>query len=121
MGQSFRIGLELIGTGTTVRLDKNLKSDLEELLKLADRKRNQIENREYKHVQAVNKFANGDWTGAAEIWEEILVDHPTDVQALKFGHDCFFYLGKQLQIKDSIARVLPIWRQSSLPLKRFEY
>ena len=118
MGRSFQIGLELIGTGNTIRLDKQLKSDLEALIQLANKKKQQIEDREYKHVEAINRFALGDWSGAAEIWEEILVEHPTDLQALKFVHDAFFYLGRQSQIRDSIARVLPVWKQSSLPLKR---
>ena len=107
-----------MGTRNSIRKDDNLKADLEQLVKLADQKRHQIEDREYKHVQAVNKFAHGDWCQAADIWEDILIDHPTDIQALKFGHDCFFYMGRQAQIHDSIARVLPVWRIRSLPLKR---
>ena len=119
MGRSFRLGLELIGTGTSIRLDQDLNSELQALQQLADKKRDQIEDREYKHVKAVNRFALGDWSGATDIWEDILVDHPTDLQAMKFVHDAYFYLGKQSQIRDSIARVLPVWQQSSLPLKRF--
>ncbi|XP_016130136.1 tetratricopeptide repeat protein 38-like [Sinocyclocheilus grahami] len=47
---------------------------------------------------------------ACEIWEGILVDHPTDMLALKFAHDGFFYLGEQTQMRDSAARVLPHWK-----------
>lgn len=43
------------------------------------------------------------------IWERILVDYPTDMLSLKFAHDCYFYLGRQTEIRDSIARVLPVW------------
>ncbi len=47
---------------------------------------------------------------ACEVWEVILVDHPTDMLALKFAHDGFFYLGKQTEMRDSVARVLPHWK-----------
>ncbi len=47
---------------------------------------------------------------ACEVWEGILVDHPTDMLALKFAHDGFFYLGKQTEMRDSVARVLPHWK-----------
>lgn len=48
--------------------------------------------------------------GAALVWEDILVEHPLDVLALKFAHDTYFYLGNSCQIRDSIARVLPQWK-----------
>ncbi len=48
---------------------------------------------------------------AAEVWEKILLDHPNDLLALKFAHDTYFYLGKAEQIRDSIARVLPLWNE----------
>ncbi|CAG2182696.1 unnamed protein product, partial [Oppiella nova] len=119
LGRSFSLGLELIGTGTTVRLDRDLKKQLAELVETADKNKDKLEDREYKHVKAIERFACGDWGGASDIWEQILVDNPTDIQALKFSHDSLFYLGKSTQIRDSIARVLPVWKQSSLPLKRF--
>jgi len=46
---------------------------------------------------------------ATDIWEDILVDHPLDMLALKFAHDSYFYLGFQPQMRDSIARVMPHW------------
>ena len=52
---------------------------------------------------------------ALDTWEEILALHPTDVTALKFAHDSYFYLGYQDQMRDSIARVLPHWNDA-MPL-----
>ena len=49
------------------------------------------------------------------VWERILLHHPTDMLALKLAHDCYFYLGYQPLIRDSIARVIPEWK-SSTPL-----
>lgn len=55
---------------------------------------------------------------AAWVWEDIVVDHPTDMLAIKFAHDIHFYLGKQTEMRDSIARVLPSWNKA-IPLYRF--
>lgn len=54
---------------------------------------------------------------AAEVWEDILLDHPTDMTALKFAHDAYFYMGAQLPMRDSVVRVLPHWKPH-LPLYR---
>ena len=47
---------------------------------------------------------------AAEGWEEIMVQYPQDMLAIKLAHDAYFYLGYQPQMRDSIARVLPYWK-----------
>lgn len=54
---------------------------------------------------------------AADIWEDILLDHPTDLLALKFAHDAYFYMGAQTPMRDSIVRVLPHWKPY-MPLSR---
>lgn len=54
---------------------------------------------------------------AAEVWEDILLDHPTDMTALKFAHDTYFYMGAQLPLRDSVIRVLPHWKPH-VPLYR---
>ncbi|MGH0161423.1 UNVERIFIED_CONTAM: hypothetical protein FKN15_076552 [Acipenser sinensis] len=40
----------------------------------------------------------------------ILQDYPTDMLALKFAHDSYFYMGYQPQMRDCVARVLPHWK-----------
>lgn len=54
-------------------------------------------------------------TKACDVWEDILMDYPTDMLALKFAHDCYYSLSYHHQMRDSIARVLPFWK-SSMPL-----
>lgn len=54
------------------------------------------------------------------MWEDILVDHPTDMLALKFAHDSYFYQGAQVAMRDSVARVLPYWKPH-IPLYRCEH
>ena len=55
---------------------------------------------------------------ACDVWEDILVDHPTDMLALKFAHDGYFYLGAKTRMRDSVARVLPHWKPH-VPLSRY--
>ena len=52
------------------------------------------------------------------MWESILVEHPTDLLALKFAHDGYFFMGAQTQLRDSVARVLPFWKPH-IPLYRY--
>lgn len=57
---------------------------------------------------------------AADVWEDILLDHPTDMTALKFVHDTYFYMGAQLPMRDSVVRVLPHWKPH-VPLYRYQH
>jgi tetratricopeptide (TPR) repeat protein len=66
-------------------------------------------SRERRHLTAAKAWAAGRIVDATDLWEDILVDHPTDALALRFAHDSYFYLGHSLSIRDSIARVLPAW------------
>jgi tetratricopeptide (TPR) repeat protein len=66
-------------------------------------------SREKRHLEAAKAWAAGQIIGATDIWEDILVDHPTDALALRFAHDSYFYLGHSFSIRDSVARVLPAW------------
>jgi hypothetical protein len=66
-------------------------------------------SRETRHLAAAKTLAAGGIANATNLWESILVDHPTDALALRFAHDAHFCLGQSLSIRDSIARVLPHW------------
>lgn len=66
-------------------------------------------SRETRHLAAARTLAAGGLASAVNIWETILVDHPTDALAMRFAHDTYFCLGQSLSIRDSIARVLPHW------------
>lgn len=111
LGRALSLGVNLIGTGVTIRHDSTLNNELAELKALCKKRKSNIEWREAKHVDAVDLFAHGNMNGAAKIWEEILVKHPTDMMAIKFAHDTYFYLGESAQIRDSIERIYPIWQK----------
>ncbi|MFI5016458.1 MAG: tetratricopeptide repeat protein [Dongiales bacterium] len=64
---------------------------------------------ERAHLAAFEAWSRDDIRPATRIWEEILIDHPGDIWALRFAHDTYFYLGEAAVMRDSIARVLPAW------------
>ena len=74
--------------------------------------------REKQHLAAVKAWAAGRMTDATLLWEDILVDHPTDALALRLGQDAYFFLGQSQSIRDSVARVLPAWDREN-PLTSF--
>ncbi|XP_069018916.1 tetratricopeptide repeat protein 38 [Embiotoca jacksoni] len=108
MGHVISTGLELMATSSSTRLNENLASAVRRTVDLANSQ--DITPRERLHVQAMEHFSHGNSPKACDIWEDILLDHPTDLLALKFAHDAFFYMGAQAQIRDSVARVLPHWK-----------
>jgi tetratricopeptide (TPR) repeat protein len=66
--------------------------------------------REKLHLEAVETWAEGRLRDATAVYEEILVDHPTDALALRLNQDLYFFLGASAAMRDSVARVLPEWR-----------
>ncbi|KAM9684588.1 tetratricopeptide repeat protein 38 isoform 3-T3 [Dama dama] len=116
MGHAIANGLVLIGTGSSVRLDKELDVAVKTMVEIS--KTQPLTHREQLHVNAVETFAKGNFPKACELWEQILRDHPTDMLALKFSHDAYFYLGYQEQMRDSVARVYPFWTPD-IPLSSY--
>ncbi|KAM9815877.1 tetratricopeptide repeat protein 38 isoform X2 [Syngnathus typhle] len=108
MGHVVSTGLELLGTATSPRLDQRLASAVKKTVELANSQN--LTPRERLHVKALELFSHGNFPKASDVWEDILVDHPTDLLALKFAHDSYFYTGAQTQMRDSVARVLPHWK-----------
>lgn len=114
MGQALCNGLVLMGTGESVTRSPELRTSVDKMLSLASLQPN-LTTREKAHVGAIRELAQGKISKATLIWEDLLIDHPTDLLALKFAHDAYFYLGQQRPMRDSIARVLPRWK-TSMPL-----
>jgi hypothetical protein len=52
-------------------------------------------------------------------WEKILAENPTDLQAVKFSHDAYFFSGKTKQKLLTISDVIEKW-SPSLPCARFD-
>lgn len=119
LGRVLSVGLDLIGTGTTIRHDLKLRSDLEVLKKLAELRKSEIDWRELTYVDAIDQFANGNMAGSAQVCEQILAKYPNDMLALKFAHDIYFYLGDKVNILDSIEKVYPKWENNNQPLQPY--
>uniref|UniRef100_G3PJZ1 Tetratricopeptide repeat domain 38 n=1 Tax=Gasterosteus aculeatus aculeatus TaxID=481459 RepID=G3PJZ1_GASAC len=108
MGHVISTGLELVSTASSARLNQRLAGAVRRTVELADSQA--LSPRERLHVTAVEHFSHGRFSKACDVWEDILVDHPTDMLALKFSHDGYFYTGAKAQLRDSVARVLPYWK-----------
>ena len=74
--------------------------------------------RERRHFAAAKAWAQGQSSQAILGWERILADHPTDALALRLGQDGYFFLGRPLAMRDSVARVLSAWDRDN-PLTSF--
>ena len=68
--------------------------------------------RERLHAAAVAAYAAGDFEGAAERLDDILIEHPRDLLALHQGHLLDFYRGDARNLRDRVARVRHAWSPS---------
>ncbi|XP_074642500.1 tetratricopeptide repeat protein 38-like [Tubulanus polymorphus] len=105
---------DCLGTGRSAKVDPVMKSNIEYMVSLAAKSPN-ITDRERKHVNAVKLWSEGYIENATTVWDDILIDHPTDVLAIKLNHASYFYLGKSVEMRDNTARVLPHWNDT-MPL-----
>jgi tetratricopeptide (TPR) repeat protein len=68
--------------------------------------------RERGHLAAVEAWIHGDFFGAVQHWEEVLVRHPKDLLALQLVHLTDLLLGDVVGQRDSVARVFYLWDES---------
>lgn len=66
-------------------------------------------DREKMHASALSAWCSGELEKATKVWEDILLDHPNDGMALRLAHFTHFYSGDGRQMRDSMARILPLW------------
>ena len=109
MGKVLSKGFELM-TGQTIRLDTGMANDIKNIEKYMES--DAINTREKLHCKAICKLANEEYASACDTWEDILVEYPKDILALRFAHDSYFYLGNSIMIRDSVGRVLPYWEET---------
>lgn len=68
--------------------------------------------REATHLAALKAWRAGDLVRTLDLWEEILLEHPRDVLALRLAHFLHFYLGESQHMRDSVLRVMHGWDDS---------
>jgi tetratricopeptide (TPR) repeat protein len=66
-------------------------------------------DRERRHIYALQQWADGDWEGARSTLERLSAEYPRDLLALQMGHLCDFFLGDRENLRGRIARALPHW------------
>ena len=106
MGRCFRAGLFLISSEKAAVPE--LAREYEALTRLVDR----ANERERGHIAAIKAWLDGDFHGASERYGRVLFEHPRDLVALQFGHQCDFLLGQSTMLRDRVARVLPSWSET---------
>ena len=74
--------------------------------------------REQLHLSALKSWRAGDLRQTLVLWENILLENPNDVLALRLAHFLHFYLGDMQSMRDSVNRVMYAW-DASVPAYGF--
>jgi len=76
---------------------------------LADAQKLPLGDREASHAAALSHVVEGEWTKAALQLDRHLMTWPLDMVALQIGHLIDFFRANARDLRDRIARVLPLW------------
>jgi len=68
--------------------------------------------REAAHIAALRTWLTGDMGRTCAIWEDILIEQPRDLLALRLQHFAYFWMGRSRELRDAPARVLGAWDES---------
>jgi hypothetical protein len=108
MGHCFRAGLLLIAA------QKSVEPELRRSVEAAEALVHRANDRERGHMAAARAWLDGDFHRTAELYGKVLEDHPRDLAALQFAHQCDFFVGNRGALRDRPAAVLPHW-DSGMP------
>ncbi len=78
----------------------------------AEKRLDQANNREIGHYEAVKAWINGDFFGAVQKWEAVLVQYPMDLLAMELVHYTDVLLGDIAGQRDVVARASTLWDES---------
>ena len=106
MGHCFKAGL--LTQAMEVRVYDDMVRSLEAAEALAD----EANDRERGHIAALRAWIDGDFFGAVQHWEAVLIEHPFDLLALQLVHLTDVLLGDVAGQRDCVARVFPMWDES---------
>jgi len=65
--------------------------------------------REQGHVAALAAWRKGDTERANRIWDDILIEHPHDLLAMRLQHFNLFWSGQSYFMRDAAARAIGAW------------
>lgn len=81
-------------------------------LAAAERLAHLANDRERGHMAAVRAWVDGDFQGAVQAWEKVLVHNPFDLLALQLIHLSDVLLGDVVGQRDAVARVFALWDET---------
>lgn len=73
---------------------------------------NRITAREAAHIGALETWTEGDMERTCAIWDQILLDHPRDLLALRLQHFALFWMGRSADLRGGPAGVRHAWDES---------
>lgn len=107
LGHCFRASLMMVSTerGAEPELRRSVEA-AETLVAIAN-------DRECGHIGALRAWLDGDFQRAADLYGRVLVNYPRDLLALQIAHQCDFFLGQSMMLRDRVARALPYWNKDT--------
>ncbi len=73
-----------------------------------------LTSRERWHLDALESWAAGDMRRAADLWNDLLRNHPRDLVTLKVSQFVLSYLGESALMRETTERVIGAW-DTSIP------
>jgi len=71
-----------------------------------------LSSRERHHAAAIESWIGGDLRKSARILDQLGLDEPRDILALRIGHELDFFAGNKRSLRDRVARQLYAWSPS---------
>lgn len=106
MGHCFKAGI--LTQSMETRIYGAMLASVESAEALLDK----ANERERGHIGALRAWVDGDFFGAVQAWEAVLIHHPRDLLALQLIHLTHVLLGDVVGQRDCVTRVLPFWDES---------
>jgi tetratricopeptide (TPR) repeat protein len=107
MGHCFKAGM------LTQAMETRIYDDMVRSVEAAEALAGKANERERGHIAAVRAWVDGDFYGAVQRWEEVLVRYPFDLLALQLVHLTDVLLGDVVGQRDSVARVFSMWDEAT--------
>ncbi|MEO1017280.1 MAG: tetratricopeptide repeat protein [Pseudomonadota bacterium] len=108
----FAMGHILRAAWLTQAMETRIYEELCKSLRAAEALYDQANERERGHIEALRAWIHGDFSGAVQAWENVLVRHPLDLLALQLVHLTDVLLGDVVGQRDCVARVFALWDES---------
>jgi tetratricopeptide (TPR) repeat protein len=93
----------------TQAMETRIYADMVETLAQAEKRIGRANDRERGHFEAVQAWISGDFFGAVQKWEAVLIVYPMDLLALELVHYADVLLGDVIGQRDVVARVFNLW------------